>query len=84
METITTRSWKCPQSVQALCCIDFVSELSHCRSVPHKDPRNCWMCGKPVSPDDAGIDEFDAPVHKECKFPGKKQTPPPPKPPKQS
>ena len=32
-----------------------------------REPRpNCWICGKPVSTDDAGIDEFGLPVHSAC------------------
>jgi hypothetical protein len=27
---------------------------------------NCWICGKAVSTDDAGIDEFGLPVHSAC------------------
>jgi hypothetical protein len=34
--------------------------------VPPKDPKNCWICGKPVSAKDAGIDELNFVVHAEC------------------
>jgi hypothetical protein len=27
---------------------------------------NCWICGKPVSPNDFGLDEFGFNVHAEC------------------
>jgi hypothetical protein len=34
--------------------------------MPAKKPTDCWICGKPVSPEDAGIDEFGVAVHAEC------------------
>jgi hypothetical protein len=34
--------------------------------MPRFDPKNCWICGKPVSLEQAGIDEVGFPVHKEC------------------
>lgn len=32
-----------------------------------KKPSECWICGKPVSVDEAGMDEFGVPVHMRCK-----------------
>ena len=37
--------------------------------VPPKNPKNCWICGKPVTPEDPGLDELGFPVHDECNRP---------------
>jgi hypothetical protein len=31
-----------------------------------KNPKNCWICGESVPPDDSGIDELGFPVHAKC------------------
>jgi hypothetical protein len=32
----------------------------------HLKSPDCWICGKPVAEDQAGMDEFGVPVHSDC------------------
>jgi hypothetical protein len=55
-----------------------VSSARRVGVVPLKNPKNCWMCGKPVAPGESGVDELDFLVHAECQRPsaeGKKVDP---------
>lgn len=62
--------------------MDFAVARATVLTVPPSTPTTCWICGKLVSPDDAGLDEFGVSVHEECQRPRLKNPPKiPPKPP---
>jgi hypothetical protein len=54
----------------------------HVSGMPPENPENCWICGKTVSSDDAGMDAFGVPVHFACNRALTREKPPTPKPPK--
>jgi hypothetical protein len=55
---------------------------SYCDWVQGKSPSDCWICGKPVLPENAGMDVFGAAVHAECQRSRTREKKPLPSPPK--